>query len=266
MSDTYTHGHHESVLENHRWRTAANSAGYLLSYLEAGQSILDVGCGPGTITIDFARLVSPGAVIGIDTSDAVVAEATTAAREAGVSNVEFAVGDTYRLEYEDERFDVVHAHQVLQHLSDPVGALEQMHRVLRRGGILAVRDSDYRSFIWSPPFPALDRWLELHHQVTSRNGADCDAGRSILHWVREAGFRDATYTTSTWTFADPTSRQWWSRTWAGRVVNSAFATQAIEYDLTDEDELAEIATAWHDWAASPDAIFVLVHGEVIARR
>src|SRR5262245_25345231 len=50
--ETYTHGHHESVLRSHRWRTIENSAAYLLPYLSPGLDVLDVGCGPGTITID----------------------------------------------------------------------------------------------------------------------------------------------------------------------------------------------------------------------
>jgi ubiquinone/menaquinone biosynthesis C-methylase UbiE len=55
MSDTYTHGHHDSVLCSHAWRTAGNSAAYLLGELHPGQRLLDVGCGPGTITLDLAR-------------------------------------------------------------------------------------------------------------------------------------------------------------------------------------------------------------------
>ena len=51
--DRYTHGHHESVLRSHRWRTAANSCAYLLPHLRPDMSLLDVGCGPGTITADL---------------------------------------------------------------------------------------------------------------------------------------------------------------------------------------------------------------------
>jgi ubiquinone/menaquinone biosynthesis C-methylase UbiE len=51
----YTHGHHASILRSHRWRTAANSASYLLGYLTPGMSLLDVGFGPGTITMTWLR-------------------------------------------------------------------------------------------------------------------------------------------------------------------------------------------------------------------
>jgi len=265
-SDRYTHGHHDSVLRSHRWRTAENSAGYLLEHLEPGPRVLDVGCGPGTISRDLARLVAPGAVLGIDRADAVLDEARTAAVAAGVANVAFEEGDVYDLALDDGSFDVVHAHQVLQHLTDPVAALVEMRRVLRPGGLLAVRDSDYGAFTWFPLDPVLDRWLELYHQVTERNGAEADAGRRLRSWVHAAGFTDVTYTTSTWTFADDDDRAWWGGLWAERAVASSFAEQAVEYGLADRDELGAIAEAWRRWAAEPEGLITLVHGEVLARR
>ena len=136
---TYTHGHHESVLRSHTWRTAENSAGYLLPCLTPGLSLLDVGCGPGTITADLALLVAPGDVVGIDASAEVVAQASTHAEGLGLTNLRFEVGDLFALEYPDASFDVVHLHQVLQHLADPVDALVSLRRVLALDGVLAAR-------------------------------------------------------------------------------------------------------------------------------
>ena len=77
---TYTHGHHESVLRSHKWRTVDNSAAYLAPHLTTGISVLDLGCGPGTITADIGRRVAPGRVLGIDSSANVIEEAR---RDAG---------------------------------------------------------------------------------------------------------------------------------------------------------------------------------------
>ncbi|MDH5236817.1 MAG: methyltransferase domain-containing protein, partial [Acidimicrobiia bacterium] len=101
MNDRYTHGHHESVLRSHRWRTAENSAGYLLAHLEPGQQLLDVGCGPGTITLDLAGRVAPGVVVGVDVDADVIDQASTEAVAAGVANVRFLVGDGYALDFGD---------------------------------------------------------------------------------------------------------------------------------------------------------------------
>jgi ubiquinone/menaquinone biosynthesis C-methylase UbiE len=263
--ETYTHGHHESVLRSHEWRTAENSAGYLLPRLAPGRALVDVGCGPGTITLDLAARVAPGAVLGIDRSADVVSQADALARRRDVRNARFATGDVYALDVPDGSFDVAHAHQVLQHLRNPVAALRELRRVLRPGGTLAVRDSDYAAFAWAPRDPLLDRWNELYHAITARNGAEADAGRFLLGWVQQAGFTDIEAGSSTWTFADPESRAWWGGLWADRVEQSAFAQQAVEYGLSDGEELRGIAGAWRRWAEQPDGWFSVPHGEVLAQ-
>ncbi len=236
--------------------------------------LLDVGCGPGTITIDLARRVAPGSVLGIDRADDVIAQANQnlirasergQAEDGGVGTVRFATGDVYALDVPDASFDVVHAHQVLQHLRDPVAALRELRRVLRPGGTLAVRDGDYAGFVWAPRDAMLDRWNELYHAITVRNGAEADAGRYLLGWVQQAGFTDVEAGSSTWTFADPEGRAWWGSLWADRVEQSAFAEQALAYGLSDPGELAAIAAAWRSWAGQPDGYYAVLHGEVLAR-
>ena len=263
MGDTYTHGHHESVLRSHTWRTAENSTAHLLPHLRPGARLLDVGCGPGTITVDLADRVAPGPTLGIDPSAEVVAKA--AALVGDRTNLTFATGDVYALEHPDASFDVVHAHQVLQHLTDPVGALREMRRVLAPGGVLAARDSNYAAFWWSPESPRLDRWLDLYHRVTEANRADADAGRHLLGWAHAAGFTDVTYSSSTWTMATPEDVAWWGGLWVDRAVQSGFAEQAVAYGLATREELVDLSDGFREWAESPDAVFVIPHGEILAR-
>jgi SAM-dependent methyltransferase len=260
--DTYTHGHHESVLRAHRWRTAENSACYLLPHLRPGVELLDVGCGPGTITSDFARLVAPGRVVGVDNSDEPLNALPV---PGGPANLEFRSADAYELPYAGHSFDVVHAHQVLQHLKDPVAALREMRRVCRPGGIVAARDADYAAMTWFPQLPGLDAWLDLYHRVARGNGAEPDAARRLLSWCRSAGFDDVTGTASAWCFASGPDRDWWAGLWRDRVRMSSFATQAVERGFATERTLESIAQAWTDWATTPDAWFAVLHGEVLCR-
>jgi SAM-dependent methyltransferase len=246
--DTYTHGHQDAVLRAHRWRTAENSAAYLLPHLQRGQRVLDVGCGPGTLTADLARRVSPGEVVGVDIAASVVEEARASAARSGVDNVSFQAGDFRDCGLEPESFDVVHAHQVLQHVSDPVGAMKAMAQLARPAGIVAARDAD------------------IYLAVCRRNGAEPDAGRWLVRWARASGVSDVTYGSSTWTFASTEDRTWWSDSWAERCVASSFAQQAVEYGIATEEELASVAEGWRRWGAEPDALFIAVHGEVVARR
>jgi SAM-dependent methyltransferase len=262
--DTYTHGHAEPVLQSHRWRTAENSAGYLLPHLRPGLDLLDVGCGPGTITAGLAARVAPGRVVGVDRSPDPLEEGRAAAVRADVAVV-FAVGDVYALEVADDSFDVVHAHQVLQHLTDPVAALREMARVCRPGGLVAVRDVDYAATTWFPADPDLDRWLALYQRVARANRAEPDAGRRLLSWAHAAGLREVTATTSSWCFATPDERAWWGRSWAGRATSSAFAEQALAAGLATPGDLEEIAAGWLRWAASDDGWLGMLHGELLVR-
>ena len=262
--DTYTHGHAEPVLQSHRWRTAENSAGYLLPLLPSGLDLLDVGCGPGTITVDLAARVAPGRVVGLDVSADPLDEARAAAAAAGV-DVAFEVGDVYALEADDGSFDVVHAHQVLQHLTDPVAALREMARVCRPGGVIAVRDVDYGAFVTHPADDGLDRWLDLYHAVARRNRAEPDAGRRLLSWAHAAGLREVTASTSSWCYSSPAEREWWGDSWAGRATASAFAEQAVAYGLATRTDLAEIAEAWRRWRDADDGWLGMLHGELLIR-
>ncbi len=260
--ERYTHGHHESVLRSHTWRTIANSAQYLVEYLVPGCRVLDVGCGPGTITAEMADRVGPGgAVLGMDAAADVVSLASDAHVRA---NLSFTTGDVYAIDVADDSFDVVHAHQVLQHLADPVAALREMRRVCRPGGIVAARDSDYPAMTWHPSPPELGEWLALYSVITRGNGGNPDAGRLLLAWAHAAGFTDVTPSASAWCFATPDDRQWWAGLWADRVVESSLAEQAIYGGHATQAGLNRIADAWRTWASDPDAWFAVLHGEIIA--
>lgn len=260
---SYTHGHHESVLRSHRWRTVENSAAYVAGRFVPGATVLDVGCGPGTITVDIARRVAPARVVGLDASADIVEQAARDARR--VDNLEFRTGDVYALDFDDATFDVVHAHQLLQHLSDPVIALSEMRRVCKPTGVVAARDGDYRAFTWYPESPALDDWLDLYEAIARANGGEPDAGRQLLAWAHEAGFADVQAGASMWCFATPEDRAWWAGLWADRMTNSAIADQAEREGFAGRVELEAIAAGWRAWAADPDGWFAVPSGEVVCR-
>ena len=261
----YTHGHHPSVLRSHSWRTAENSAGYLLPELKAGQQLLDVGCGPGTITADLAARVAPGLVTAVENTPGILEQAARNAAEAGVGNVVFEVADVHELPYADDSVDVVHAHQGLLHVADPVRALREMRRVCRPGGVVAVRDSDYAAFFWYPQLPVLDQWLELYQRTARANGGEPDAGRRLHAWAREAGFTDITPGSSTWCYATESERAWWGGLWAERSTQSPFAEHAKRAGFADAADLQQIADGWLAWAADPDGWLTIPHGEVLCR-
>ncbi|WP_327103917.1 class I SAM-dependent methyltransferase [Nonomuraea glycinis] len=263
MDAVYTHGHHASVLRSHRWRTAANSAAYLLPHLRPEMSLLDVGSGPGTITADLARRVAR--VTASEVTEQALALARTEIEAGGLDNVDFAVADVHHLDFPDASFDVVHAHQVLQHVGDPVQALREMRRVTKPGGLVAARDSDYTAFTWYPALPALAEWMTLYQKLARANGGEPDAGRRLLSWARAAGFEEVTATSSTWCFASPDDRAWWGGMWAERILGSALAEQALATGAATEDDLRRISRGWLEWAETDDGWLSILHGEILCR-
>ncbi|KAF9530743.1 putative ubiE/COQ5 methyltransferase [Crepidotus variabilis] len=269
---TYLHGHHASVLRSHSWRTVKNSCAYMLPYFETMLQgnpklrVLDVGCGPGTITCDFASLYPTIRIIGIDASQNIVDQASILSRSKKLSNVEFAHGDIFHLGYPDSTFDIVHVHQVIQHIPDPLNGLRELRRVLKPGGFLAVREVDHPATRWYPPSPELESWLDRYNQVQLWTGGTPDMGRQIHALLRKAGFSKDKMTKSlgTWCFASKEDREWWAGLWAERVEKSRFAENAIASGVCTEHELRRYAEAWRTFGRDEDGWNAYIHGEVVA--
>lgn len=259
----YTLGHEASTLASHGARTAATSCAYLLPHLRPGMRVLDVGCGPGTITLDLAEAVAPGTVVGVENVEPPLVAARQEAERRGDSSTRFEVADAFALPYDDASFDVVHAHQVLQHVTDPVAVLREMARVCTPGGWVAARDADYAAMSWYPELPELDLWRRTYRAAAHANGAEPDAGRRIRAWAQSAGL-DADVTTSTWTYATPEATRWWGEGQAARYGGPVFAKQAMALGASPAD-VDRIADGWRAWGEHPDAWFVILHGELLAR-
>jgi ubiquinone/menaquinone biosynthesis C-methylase UbiE len=264
-ADPYIHGHDSSVVQQHQRRTAEEAAAFLLPQLEPDMRLLDVGCGPGSITAGLGRHLPQGSVVGIEVVSDVLRSAQALIQEQAVENIELAEASVYGLPFVDDGFDAAYAHQVLQHLAHPVDALREMRRVVRPGGLVGVRDSDYGTMVSWPKSPSVIRFLELYHAVAEQAGGDADAGRRIPTWMREAGFDDVTITTSTWAFSDREGVQNWGFSWAERTLRSAFAQQAVELGLASTEELESISAGWRAWAEDPDAFFTFIHVEAVGR-
>ena len=176
------------------------------------------------------------------------------------------MADLFALPFADDSFDVVHAHQVLQHVADPVAALVEMRRVCRPGGVVAARDADYPTFTFAPAEPDIDRAVAAYGELTRRNRARWDAGRLLLGLAHAAGFEEVVPSASVWCFATPDERAWWGDLWADRFAapGSFLGEQLVGHGLAGRDGLDAFAAGWRRWAASPDGWFAVLHGEILA--
>ncbi|MFT7649874.1 MAG: SAM-dependent methyltransferase [Candidatus Poriferisodalaceae bacterium] len=262
--DTYTHGHQAAVVNQHARRTAEDCARFMQPIVRSDSTILDVGCGPGSITAGLSKWVPEGHVTAIEPGGDILDVARAAIDAAEASNVSVEEASVYELPYEDDSFDVAYAHQVLQHLTDPVAALIEMRRVVRPGGHIAVRDADYYTMSCYPESAAIDEWRRIYRAVARHNGAEPDAGRHLLAWCHRADLHEVNITASVWAFADAADRENWGMSWADRTLTSAFGAQAVEYEMATIEDLNEIASAWREWAVHPDGFFHFIHDEALA--
>jgi ubiquinone/menaquinone biosynthesis C-methylase UbiE len=194
-------------------RTLEVSVPELTPYLKHRNEVLDIGCGPGTITLDAAEIVKPGNIIGIDPMKDRIKMATLLANQRALANAVFEVGDTYALQFPDDTFDIVYNHTVLHSLIDPVKALREQRRVTKSGGWVIA--SGVRDWRFSPRYPVCpnlekvhdafikyskslrDRYLAGKPVPGSYNRSDAsfyyidiESGRKCPEWFAEAGLRD----------------------------------------------------------------------------
>ena len=263
-AETYQLGHHPSVVARHARRTAETAAAFILPFLKPGMRVLDVGCGPGSITSGFAQRVAPGETIGIDPSADVIATAKSRAGATAPRNLSFEVGSIYEPRFAAGTFDAVFANQVLQHLRHPVDALRQMRALLAPGGVLGVRVLDWGSTIFYPESEAMRRFLALQFDLARRNGAEPNAGRHLRRWLREAGFGETRLTTSTESDADPDATRARAEMLADWWLRSGFADRALECGIATRPDLESIAAACRAWGRDPDAFFCFSHTEMVA--
>ncbi|KAE8353088.1 S-adenosyl-L-methionine-dependent methyltransferase [Aspergillus coremiiformis] len=259
----YTTDHSASVLQTHNWRTASNSTAYLLPYIASTSTILDIGCGPGSITVDFARRAPEGHITGIEYVPDPLDQARALASSQGITNIEFRVGDIHSLDFPDDTFDIVHVHQVLQHIADPVKALQEMRRVVKPGGIVAARESATMS--WYPENQGIDAWLDITTRMATAKGGHPHPGRFLHVWAGEAGFDRSNITRSTgsWCFSTPEERDYWGGSMGARARSSGFATTAVAEGFATKEDLERISDGWQKFVDADDGWFGLLHGEIL---
>jgi ubiquinone/menaquinone biosynthesis C-methylase UbiE len=241
-------------------RRARVWVGFLLPYLKPGMSLLDCGCGVGSITLDLAEIVAPGPVIGLDMDEGQLEIARQSARERGLNNVTFEQGDVYRLRFTDETFDAVLAHTLLYHLNNQLKALKELRRVLKPGGIVAISDDDLDTITISPDDPLAHKLIDIMRNIVLFNGGNPFYSRHLRRYLLEAGFvRTEGFAVA----ADHYGRLEETRRMANimrRLLNDPVLKNIIlSQGWATQAELDEIKTWVQEWGERPDAFMAIMY-------
>ncbi|EPS41314.1 hypothetical protein H072_4806 [Dactylellina haptotyla CBS 200.50] len=258
----------------HEVRTAENSAAYLLPKLTSLREsnphlkLLDVGCGSGTISVSFAKLLPDGQVTGVDLNPTILPRARAVADMAGVGNVEFQNASIFKLPFADETFDITFCHQVLVHIGEPWDALREMLRVTKRGGVVAAREGDYESECVWPELAGLEKFHKLMAGLMSAGGGTPAAGRQLISWALKAGVErnQVTLSYSTGSYSTSGERKILSQGLCQQLRGGGLREKARKFDTGNEEEFEEMAKAWEEWADTEDATLASIHGEILIQK
>lgn len=267
----YEKGFQKSVSDTHSWRTVANSSKFVLDVLQPNYKVLDVGCGPGSITIDFAQnyLTNGGSIIGIEPTHELIDLANENKNKTApnLTNITFQEGSIYKIPFDDNTFDLVHAHQVVIHLENPVNALKELQRVTKPGGFVCVKDADLESIIASPEKYDI---LKQYYVLKAKNALSTDirAGRTLREKAIKAGYKpdDITTTMSHWLMCDDrNSKLQWAELAKNRILNGGEVL--FPKDAKKNDELkAQMVEKWDEWKQDENSLLEMTHFEIIYKK
>lgn len=247
-NENYTPGYTQNASDFMAQRSAQTHAAFLLPHLRDSSRFLDCGCGPGSVTCDFARIIPSGHVTGIDREASQIERARSHAACHRLTNATFEVGSIYELPFPDSSFEVVFAHAVFEHLSSPSAALAEVRRVLAPGGLVALRSPDWGGFIVAPETPGLQSAIKRYTEIQIANGGDVQVGRKFPGLLRSAGFTSFSFSATYECYQSPP------------VIGEYLALR-----LESSDARAE-AKALRDWSRHPDAIFAQAWCEILGTR
>ena len=244
-------------------RTADHQAAFVLPYLRPGMNLLDVGCGPGTITLGLAQAVAPGEVTGIDHDATNIQAARARLAQEKIASVNFQLGDALSLPFEDGIFDAAFENDMLTHLpQDAVRAAREVYRVLKPGGLFAARDVEAGAVVWGNMVEPLKQLDELMIAWQQSRGSDVTLGRRLPAILRQTGFITTIKSVSADTKGTPEA----TRSHADMTVSlldGPFGEAIVENGWAGKAAVERLKKSIREWANHPDAFFANVHVEVI---
>ena len=261
----YTLGFSDEHVEQMSRSTVANSAPYLLPHLKPGQRVLDLGCGPGSVSVGLARGVMPGGELhGVDMAESQVELARALAAAQGLSGLAFHVADVINLPFEDGSFDVVHGHDILAHVPDTRAVLSEAMRVLKPGGLLGCRELVCESCYTYPDFGVMRESWNIFEDIIATDGGHPQMGKELKRHLAEAGFADIRITGAFDIYGRPQEVAFIYQLVHTWLLAPEITETALSYGAGTEELFRRIGEAYDRWRDHPGALCALAFGEALA--
>ena len=257
----------EKVVNAIKPRTIVKEGAFLIPYISPGMNMLEVGCGSGSMSQGFAHCLYPGSVTGIDINAEQITLARTLARQENMNNLDFHIADVYALPFDNECFDLVFAHNLFIHLSDPPNALKELHRVCKTGGLVGFRDG-LGGFCYYSDFPLRHKYHDLNQfigivgQFSDGNPA---IGVQLKGLLQTAGFSDLKMTTFSEVYDKPADMVM-LKSWYQGLMQGWMGELALLHGLISQQELNQLIASMDQWESDPAALNVILWIEHIAKK
>ena len=243
-------------------RTIENCCAFMEAEIKQSYSILDIGCGPGTITSGFAKMAPHAAVTGIDIHDSQIQLAKKYAQAESYQNLAFQQGSIFELPFPDNSFDLVFVQTVFVHIPDHPKALAEIKRVLKPNGIFANREIINSYVIITPYSQLLEKTKTIFHNGIIAMGGRPDAGLFMGESIMEAGFRDLKQSMKWERSPEGDTEHFLNIT--SPILHGELGLQAIRNGWITEEEIRELEVLCTELPTLPNAMWGVPFVESIA--
>jgi SAM-dependent methyltransferase len=245
-------------------RRAETAAAFVLPHLSKGMDLLDIACGAATITLDLARIVYPGKVVGIERDDGQLARAATNLEHSGLDNVTFIKGDASELALEPRSFDAITAFSTLEYLPDPQAVIADAFAALCPGGLVAARDRALDGDIIGG---ALRDRIAADWELTARvweGYLDVRIGNRLRGMLVAAGFEPVHASANHEAWGTPERMAQHHALYMSAMGPEGWNRKLhLESGLADEASIDEANLIHQEWSADPAAWFAMCRAEVV---
>jgi SAM-dependent methyltransferase len=237
-------------------RNIGSSAGFFLPHVRPGMALLDCGCGPGSITIDFAEALAPSEVVGIDVNTAALQRARRAAEERGVKSVRFEEASIYELPFADATFDAVWTSSTIQWLRRPRLALNEVLRVLKPGGVYGSRDRCTTGDIFGNSNPNVRLAWRLHYRLNAHNGLSPRLAEKLRGMLIETGFERVISSASYENHGGWDGARFASQLYLN-ALSSGFGEEMVKRNWINREKRERLIAAWMEWGSDPKSYYAI---------
>ena len=253
----------EDLVNDNASRSVIREGLFVLPYLKRNMSILEVGCGSGSISSSLARFVNNGSVIGIDIDRGAIEQASESYKS--IANLRFEEADVNELYLPSDSFDLVFCHNFFMHIDNHEKALSELIRVSKPGALIATREG-LGSYENTPDFPLVSKYESLSRllkEVAKLSGIDPGIGTRLNCLLHKLNFSKILITSSSEVYDKPSDIQQLSQ-WYKFFIDSKVTPIALKHDLLSISEINTLVDSIDEWQRSPSTLIITNWIEYVA--